>query len=185
MPKVSLFENKKEYMKHYRKVNAEKLALYNKEYSQKNKENIKENRQKRAVLKKQEITEVCNAWKEKNKDHIREYNKLYTSKRYASDPIFKLKINQRSRVRAILKNQKSLRTNDLLGCSFDELKNHIESMFLDGMSWDNMGQWHIDHIIPLAAFNLENEEAQKIAFNYKNLQPLWAIDNLKKGAKHG
>jgi len=58
------------------------------------------------------------------------------------------------------------------------------SLFLENMSWDNYGNWHIDHIIPISSFNLENVEEQKICFNYKNTQPLWAIDNLKKSNKH-
>ena len=185
MPKVKIFENNAEYMKHFRKENAEKISSYNKEYAQKNKDTIKEKRKKRALEKKEQISQVTKAWKEKNKDYIREYNREYTAKRYNTDPIYKLKLNQRTRTRAILKSDKTIKTNDLLGCSYEELKSHIESLFIDGMNWDNMGRWHIDHIIPLASFDLSNLETQKIAFNYKNLQPLWAIDNLKKGKKYG
>ena len=184
MAKTKIFENNAEYMKHFKKENAEKIAAYNKDYAEKNKEKIKAKRRERYLKNKQEIKEVSNAWKEKNKNYIREYNRQYTAKRYNSDPVFKLKLNQRSRVRVILKNTKSAKTHELLGCSFEELKFHVESLFVDGMNWENMGEWHIDHIMPLAAFDLTKEENQKIAFNYKNLQPLWAIDNLKKGAKY-
>jgi hypothetical protein len=59
----------------------------------------------------------------------------------------------------------------------------MESLFLEGMSWDNYGKWHIDHIRPCSSFDLSDTEQQKICFNYKNLQPLWAEDNLRKGAK--
>ena len=83
------------------------------------------------------------------------------------------------------KNNKSAKTHHLLGCTFEELKMHLESQFVNDMSWDNMGKWHIDHIVPLAAFDLTKEENQKLAFHHTNLQPLWAIDNLKKGAKYG
>lgn len=65
-----------------------------------------------------------------------------------------------------------------LGYSLSEFKVHIESLFKDGMSWDNHGEWHIDHIIPVSKFPIENI-SQVNALN--NLQPLWAIDNLKKG----
>ena len=51
------------------------------------------------------------------------------------------------------------------------------------MSWDNQGEWHIDHIIPCASFDLTNEEEQEKCFHYTNLQPLWAIDNMVKGCK--
>ena len=184
MPKAKIFKDNAEYMKHFRKENAEKISAYNKEYAQKNKEAINKKRKARLIEKKEQISEATKAWKEKNKDYIRKYNREYSSKRYKSDPIYKLKINQRTRTRAVLKSSKFAKTHELLGCSFDELKIHIESLFIDGMNWDNMGEWHIDHIMPLAAFNLNLLEAQKIAFNYKNLQPLWAIDNLKKGAKY-
>ena len=184
MAKAKVFENNAEYMKHFRKKNAEKIAAYNKEYAQKNKEKIRLNRQIKSEEKKQEINLVSKAWKEKNKDYIREYNRQYTAKKYNSDPIFKLKLNQRTRLKTILKSEKSAKTHELLGCTYEKLKSHIESLFVDGMNWDNMGKWHIDNIIPLAAFALSKQENQKIAFNYKNLQPLWAIDNLKKGAKY-
>ena len=73
-----------------------------------------------------------------------------------------------------------------IGCSADELKEHIESMFKDGMSWENHGKegWHIDHIVPLSSFDLTDREQFLAACNYKNIQPLWAKDNLSKGAKN-
>jgi len=72
-----------------------------------------------------------------------------------------------------------------LGCSISELKAHLESKFQPGMTWENWSRhgWHIDHIIPLSKFILQNEEHLKKACNYTNLQPLWAHDNLSKGAK--
>ena len=70
-----------------------------------------------------------------------------------------------------------------LGCTLMELMDHLESKFQDGMNWENYGEWHIDHIKPLSMFDLTNEEDFKIAVHYTNLQPLWAIDNLKKSNK--
>ena len=74
---------------------------------------------------------------------------------------------------------------ELIGCSFDYLKNHLECQFDDEMSWCNWGMkgWHIDHIIPCASFDLTNPEEQQICFHYSNLQPLWARDNMSKGSK--
>ena len=81
---------------------------------------------------------------------------------------------------AVKRNTKSGHTIDLLGCSIDQLKNHLENQFKPGMSWSNYGKWHIDHIRPCASFDMRNPKDQKVCFNYKNLQPLWAIQNLTK-----
>jgi len=70
----------------------------------------------------------------------------------------------------------------LVGFNLDQLKNHIERKFIKGMSWDNMGDWHIDHIIPIAAFNFETADDSDFrrCWSLKNLQPLWAADNSRK-----
>jgi len=74
-------------------------------------------------------------------------------------------------------------TKTLTGCSVEYLKQHLESQFTEGMSWDNYGKFHIDHILPCASFDLSKPSEQKKCFHYTNLQPLWAADNLSKGAK--
>ena len=79
---------------------------------------------------------------------------------------------------------KPAHTLELIGCSIDFLRSHLESLFKEGMSWSNYGEWEIDHIIPLASFDFQNHpETQFIAFNYKNTQPLWKSENRSKGAK--
>ena len=74
---------------------------------------------------------------------------------------------------------------ELVGCSMDQLKEHLERQFTEGMTWDNYGfyGWHIDHIIPCVSFDLTDIEQQKKCFHYTNLQPLWAKDNLSKGSR--
>ena len=74
-------------------------------------------------------------------------------------------------------------TMQLTGCTTEFLMTHIESKFTDGMSWDNYGNWHIDHVLPCASFDLENSEEQKKCFHWSNLQPLWAADNIRKGCR--
>lgn len=74
------------------------------------------------------------------------------------------------------------RTIDFIGCSSAFLRQHLEAQFLPGMSWENRPEWHIDHIRPLSSFDLSDPDQFKAASHYTNLQPLWAADNLRKGA---
>ena len=105
----------------------------------------------------------------------------YYRVRYKQDIKFRLKRLLRSRMNlALTNNQKSGHSLELLGCSIDELKVHLEQQFEPGMTWNNYGEWHIDHIIPCNYFDLTKEENQRICFNYRNLQPLWAEENNKK-----
>lgn len=84
---------------------------------------------------------------------------------------------------AIHGNQKVGSAIKDLGCSVEFFKKYLESLFLEGMSWDNYGEWHIDHKIPLSSFNLLDHKELSKACYYTNLQPLWAIDNLMKADK--
>lgn len=109
----------------------------------------------------------------------------YHTERRLIDPEFSLKNNLSNRIRRAIKSgdgSKSLSSAELLGCSIAEARAHIESQFTDGMTWENHGLhgWHIDHIKPCASYDLTLDEEQKKCFNYSNLQPLWALDNLKK-----
>lgn len=61
---------------------------------------------------------------------------------------------------------------------------HLEAQFAEGMSWDNYGEWHVDHIKPCALFNLLLADEQEACFHYTNLQPLWGPDNCSKGARY-
>ena len=78
---------------------------------------------------------------------------------------------------------KSVGTIELLGCTVVELTSRFEALFTPGMTWENMGEWHIDHIRPCASFDLTDPEQQRQCFHYTNLQPLWAEDNLRKSDK--
>ncbi len=91
----------------------------------------------------------------------------------------------RARFHGVLKGKrKPGQCLELVGCSLGELTRHIESQFKAGMSWDNFGEWHIDHIRPCASFDLTEADQVKQCFHFSNLQPLWAIENLKKGATY-
>jgi hypothetical protein len=91
----------------------------------------------------------------------------------------------RSRLREITRTQmRSKRTAELIGCSPFELRAHIESLFVAGMSWENRSEWHIDHKRPCSSFDMTKPEDVAACFHYSNLQPLWALDNLRKAAKY-
>lgn len=114
------------------------------------------------------------------------YGKKYIAKRRKADPGFRISLSLRSRISGAIRNKgvwKSEKTKDLLGCSFEDFLSYLETLFKPGMSWLNYGEWHLDHIKPCAVFDLTDLHQQKECFHYTNLQPLWAIENLKKGAK--
>lgn len=123
-----------------------------------------------------------------HKQQIKKYRKLYKNRKNQQDKIrrkvnisFKILCNLRIRIWKVLKGiNKSNSTIKLLGCSINQLKQHLEQQFTKGMSWKNYGRWHIDHIKPCVSFDLNKVDEQKKCFNYKNLQPLWARDNLSK-----
>lgn len=79
---------------------------------------------------------------------------------------------------------KNKRTTDYIGCSINEFKKYIESRFVHGMSWDNYGLWHYDHIIPITQFDLTNQSDQHKAFHYTNIQPIWATTKIAEQNGH-
>jgi len=127
--------------------------------------------------------------KEYYKNHKTEVIKQtsdYKVNKCKTDPAFKLERTLRCRLYHALRIQnakKSNRTLELTSCSISHLMGYLEAKFTDGMTWENHGEWHIDHIKPCCKFNLLDSEEQKKCFHYTNLQPLWAKDNLSKGGK--
>jgi hypothetical protein len=112
----------------------------------------------------------------------------YKAKQRAQNPLVNLKDQLRRRVLGALarvKAEKAGRTFELIGCTPQFLKEYLESKFQAGMSWALRRSFHIDHIKPCAAFDLTNPEQQKACFHYTNLQPLWPVDNIRKGASYG
>ena len=119
-------------------------------------------------------------WKLNNKEHIAERQKI----RESIDVVFKLKRRLRHRLYCVVKNNlKSGSAVKDLGCSVEELKTYLESLFEPSMTWENYGDWEIDHIKPLSSFDLTNSNHYLIACNYNNLQPLWKQDHFVKSSK--
>lgn len=123
-----------------------------------------------------------------NRDKMLENTKKSHRERLINDPLFKFRHRLSGVIRQSFKRclngkfKKSQRSEDILGCKLSEFINHIESLFVDGMSFENYGKWHIDHIIPLSSAKTEEDIIR--LNHYTNLQPLWAIDNIKKGSKN-
>lgn len=108
----------------------------------------------------------------------------YLRTRKAVDMNFRLACNLRNRLYSVLKQgYKSGSAIADLGCSIDDLKSWLEQNFKPGMSWDNYGEWHIDHIVPLSSVDLTDRKQLKKVCHWFNLQPLWADENLSKGSR--
>lgn len=134
--------------------------------------------------------ELHHSWKggvTNNKSYQTSMNTKYKKEKRANDPLFKLLTNMRTRVGDIMKRRsykKMLPTIKILGAPLEIVKQHIESQFLPGMTWENHGKgkgfWNYDHIIPLAKAQTEEELLE--LFHYTNMAPLWFEDNIKKNS---
>lgn len=164
------------YQQQYYKQNSEKLKQKTAKFRENNPDYMKAWRKQNKV----KMTDQKRKWYHKNRVKINEHER----NRRKNDIMYKIKKNLRRRVNQVItKSCKSKSTVELLGCSVYEFLKYLESKFANGMNWDNYGQWHIDHIIPCSSFDLTDLEQQKICFNYKNMQPLWASENLSKSDK--
>lgn len=165
---------------------------YMDDYYRKNKEKILEERKNYRVLHKEEIKTKKKEYRETHKEEIKikkkqyrethkEQRNEYERERKENDINYRILTNLRNRIGLAIHSQKARkfdRTINLLGCDYEQLKQHLENQFRDGMNWENYGKvWQVDHIIPCAAFDLTKEEQQKECFNYKNLQPLLVEEN--------
>ena len=176
-------EEKKAYKKQWNLDNKEKRKETNKQWYLDNKEKRKEYLKKYALDNKEEIQEYKKQWHLDNKESINNKRR----KRYHSDPLYKFKRNCRNRTHKAFKVKswrKNGSTEKLLGCDWKTAMNHIEKQFVGKkkwMTWENHGEWHIDHNTPLASANTIEEMTP--LFHYTNLQPLLAEDNIRKGDK--
>jgi hypothetical protein len=163
-------ENQKEYVINYRKENYSKNAEKNKEKSRKY---YWDNRDKRLIKQKE--------YKKKNRPKLREYQNDYFNNRVKNDHLFRLKNNIRGLIYQSLKNKgikKNSKTEQILGCTFQQFKEHLENQFEPWMNWDNYGLyngelnygWDIDHVIPVSS-GLNEQEIMTLN-NYTNLKPL-------------
>jgi hypothetical protein len=184
---------KRLWRRQYRQRNITKIKAYDKEYQR-----------IRQIEHKERLAKQHHEYYLKHKSHLNELNREYRVSHKAErklayiarcrlDVKFRVLTYLRSRLNKVLKhNIKSKTTSQLIGCSMETLKAHLEKQFKPGMCWSNHGtgfngkgmqQWHIDHIIPCCKFDLSNPKEQRKCFHYTNLQPLWAKENLQKARR--
>jgi len=157
----------------YRKNHLKERNEYDKRYKDSHKAEAKITRKKYLQKNKVRLIKYMKTYYQIHKQERAEYKRLWLK-----NLINRLITRYRSRIYHALKgNTKGQSTKELLGCSIDFLKIHLEKQFTSGMKWENYGDWHIDHIRPCYDFDLSKPKEQYKCFNYSNLRPLWAIDN--------
>ena len=172
-------------------------------------ERVRANERRTAIKHRRQRGELVSQWRKRNPDRLKHYTAEHR-RRYRTDASFRaykqayyreymatqremmtnrgLGMALRNRLYCALRRAsagKGVKTQELLGCTITELRQHLEAQFVDGMDWDNYGRngWHIDHIRPCASFDLTDPHQQRQCFHYTNLQPLWEADNIRKGAR--
>jgi hypothetical protein len=177
----------RQYSKDYRERHPEQRKRSAKKYRDSHREQIKSQIAASIAKSPERYFESKRRSAKKYRDAFRSRNGVCcTTARRKSDATFDLVARVRTRILVAInrkRTKKATRTLALIGCNADHLKSHIESLFLQGMSWENRSKWHIDHIVPIASFDICEPLQQRQAFHFTNLQPLWKRDNLVKSSK--
>lgn len=193
--------------------NTERHAANCKRYQTENKALCLANAQKWAEENRERSRQLKREWKQRNPDAVRRHARdryhrdpvkmaerkkayltvnrhvarAYLKKRRASNPLQRVTDAMGNRMRDAIRGRKCGEAwRRIVGYTVDELKSHLQSQFTVGMTWDNYGEWHIDHARPVASFDFSSDPlaVARICWALGNLQPLWALDNMKKGAKY-
>ena len=168
--------------KKYREENKEKIALKSKKYRERNKEKIALQKKKYRIENKEKVAELVKINRERNKcEHGKDKHRCQIC-----DPQGYLINIIRSRSYKALKCadiKKNKTTMEYICCTIEEFKTHIQNKFKEGMTWENQGEWHIDHIIPLCYNNPTMEQTIE-RLHWTNTQPLWASENIAKGHRY-
>jgi hypothetical protein len=173
---------KKEYAKQWYLKNIEWKREYDREYRKKYYNKTRRDRRKNDPEYRKEINIKRNEYGKKLEQKIK--RNQYLKNKLKKDYNYKIIHTIRVRIIDVLRgHSKSDSTINMLGCNINELWKHLESTFKPGMTKENHGLWHVDHIIPCSSFDLSKPEEQAKCFHYSNLQALWAHENLSKGAK--
>lgn len=202
-------ESEREQQRIYRELNRERIREQQRAYRAENRDAInakqrairaanveayreRERARRKSPEERAHAIEKTRQWIAANKERHLAWARSYRRRRLASDPVYKATVAMRRRFYMAIRNQiydgwniRSGAAVRLLGCTMAEFVAYIESLWMPGMTWNNWSRdgWHIDHIMPLAAFDLADECQRSKACHYTNLRPLWAKDNLAKGSK--
>jgi len=164
----------------WREANKDRVRTMKKDHYHRNIEKMRAEKRADYAKHKEKRGASNKVYRKKNRERINEYYR----KRRENDNKFKMQTYMRNMVGRVLTRtyeSKIVRTVELLGYTSDDLMTHIEKQFKDGMSWDNYGEWHIDHIVPVSTMINSGVTDPAIINSLDNLQPLWAFDNLSKG----
>ena len=169
-----------------RNIGGKKIA--DKKWREKNKERVNKYVKTWNSQNKNHRKEYLKEYREKNIDKIREVKRNYEKTRKHNDPLYKLISNFRTAIYQVLKEsnvEKNKHYFDILQYTPESLINHLESQFDENMNWENYGEWHVDHKLPITSFNIEEmgDEEFMRCWSLDNLQPMWGTDNIRKSNK--
>jgi hypothetical protein len=167
-------------------IGGKKVA--DKKWREKNKDYMVEKYKNWFEQNKDHRKKYMDEYREKNKDKIREIKRNYEKTRKANDPLYKLVANFRTAIWTVLKENNMDKYGhyfEILQYSPDELATHLENQFSEGMTWENYGEWHVDHRTPISSFNFQEIGDNEFirCWSLENLQPMWAEENIRKSNK--
>jgi hypothetical protein len=168
----------------FRREHPDKIREYYARYKKKHPEKLVHRSREQYAKDVQANREYARRYRQEHPDAVRITMARCQRNRRASRPEYIVKDRAANVMRRALSGTvKRGRTLELVGCSAAAFREHIERQFLPGMTWENKSMWHIDHIVPVSAFDLSSEAAQRACFHYTNTKPMWKADNIKKGDK--
>ena len=169
-------------------IGGREIALKKHESKPETKERKKKNHKKWAEQNKEHLKEYLKEYREKNTEKIKKTKRDYERNRKASDPLYKLISNFRTAIYQVLKEsnvEKNKHYFDILQYTPESLIKHLESQFDENMNWENYGEWHVDHKLPITSFNIQGMGDVEFmnCWSLDNLQPMWGTDNIRKSNK--
>lgn len=173
----------KEYQRIWNAAHRDKCSAYSMAWARRNREKVRAAARARYKKNREQILAYNRMSAKRNPEKTKALRRSCYLKRRAI-PGKRIEMALRGRIRKALRGvNKSARTAELIGCSIQWLQCHLINLWKPGMTWENYGEWHVDHRRPCASFDLRDPEQQRACFHWSNLQPLWAKENLFKGAK--